>query len=52
MYASLLVATILLLFINGGLTIDCPNSPSKWCETKEIARACDVCQNKVYVIYK
>ncbi|CAF4913333.1 unnamed protein product, partial [Rotaria sp. Silwood2] len=39
---SLFVSIILFLFVNNGLTIDCPNSPSKWCETNEIAQACDV----------
>ena len=39
MYFSLI---ILVLFVSGSLTIDCPHSPSKWCETKEIAQACGV----------
>jgi hypothetical protein len=39
MYFSL---TILILFITGGLTSDCPSSSSKWCDTKEIAHACGV----------
>ncbi|CAF2982296.1 unnamed protein product [Rotaria sp. Silwood2] len=47
---SLLVSIIFFLFVNNGLTIDCPNSPSKWCETKEIAQACDVFEQcEVYV---
>jgi hypothetical protein len=43
MYSSLI---ILVLLVNGGLTIDCPSSPSKWCESKEIAQACDVCKRR------
>jgi hypothetical protein len=42
MYLSLIVSTIFVLFITGGLTIDCPNTPSKWCDTKEIAQTCGV----------
>jgi interferon gamma-inducible protein 30 len=50
MYLSLIVSTIFVLFINGGLTIDCPNSPSKWCQTKEIAQACGVCESRFYFL--
>ncbi len=46
MYVSLIVSTILIFLINDGLTIDCPNSPSKWCETKDIAQACGVCKQR------
>ncbi|UJR08894.1 hypothetical protein I4U23_013148 [Adineta vaga] len=50
MYLSLIVSTVILVFITGGLTIDCPSSPSKWCESKEIAQACDVTEQcKAYV---
>jgi len=44
MYASFVLSTILIFYIHGGLTIDCPKSPAKWCQTKEIAKACGVCE--------
>ncbi len=44
MYASLILSTIVIFCINGGLTIDCPKTSGRWCETKEIAQACGVCQ--------
>ena len=44
MRTSVILVTVLLCWINGGLTIDCPDTPAKWCETKEIAQACDVCR--------
>ena len=41
---------ILCLTIVGSLTIDCPNTPSKWCETEDIARACGVVEQcRTYV---
>ncbi|CAF3567407.1 unnamed protein product [Rotaria sp. Silwood1] len=49
---SLIISTILFLLVNNGLTIDCPSSPSKWCETKEIAQACDVIEQCEAYIWK
>jgi len=50
MYTSFILSTILIFCISGGLTFDCPNSPAKWCETKEIAEACGVTEQcKSYV---
>jgi hypothetical protein len=43
MYASFVLTAILIVCINGGLAIDCPRSSAQWCETKEIAQACGVC---------
>ncbi|UJR37345.1 hypothetical protein I4U23_030053 [Adineta vaga] len=42
MYTSLILSTILLSCIHGGLTIDCPKSSTKWCDNKDIAQACGV----------
>jgi hypothetical protein len=39
---SLILSTILIFCINGGLTIDCPKSSAKWCDNKDIATACGV----------
>ncbi len=51
MYASIVISTILVFLITGGLTIDCPSSPSKWCETKQIAQACGVSpRNSPYLL--
>ncbi|CAF1202692.1 unnamed protein product [Adineta steineri] len=41
MYVLLIFSSILILCANGGLTVKCPETPSKWCETKEIAQACN-----------
>jgi len=50
MYTSFILSAILIFCISGGLTIDCPKSSAKWCETKEIAQACDVTEQcKSYV---
>jgi len=50
MYTSFILSAILIFCINGGLTIDCPKSSAKWCETKEIAQACGVTEQcKSYV---
>jgi hypothetical protein len=42
MYTSIILSVVVLFCINSGLAIDCPDSPAKWCETKEIAQACGV----------
>jgi hypothetical protein len=44
MHTSFILSTLLILCVSGGLTIDCPKSSAKWCETKEIAQACGVCE--------
>lgn len=46
MSISFIISTLLVLFIHGGLTIECPNSPSKWCDNRETAHACGVCKQK------
>ena len=42
MYLPFIVAIILSFCIHDVLNINCPESPGKWCETKEIAEACGV----------
>jgi len=42
MYASIILSTILIFCISGGLGIYCPKSSAEWCKTKEIAQACGV----------
>jgi hypothetical protein len=42
MYVSVILSTIFIFCIHGGLTIDCPKSSSKWCDNKDIAQACGV----------
>jgi interferon gamma-inducible protein 30 len=52
MYVSIVISTILVFLITGALTIDCPNSSSKWCETKEIAQACGVTEQCTAYVWK
>ncbi|CAF4193246.1 unnamed protein product [Rotaria sp. Silwood2] len=53
MYSSLIFSTIFIFCINGVLTINCPKLSAKWCQSKEIAKACGVteqCQKFVWKI--
>ncbi|CAF1031974.1 unnamed protein product [Adineta steineri] len=52
MYVLLIFSSILILCANGGLTVKCPETPSKWCETKEIAQACNVIEQCQLYIWK
>ena len=42
MHGSVLLSIVFIASIAGAFAISCPNSPAKWCETKEIAQACGV----------
>ena len=42
MHDLFVILTVIFVFIDHGLTTDCPNSSSEWCETEEIAQACGV----------
>lgn len=48
MYGSVALSIVFIVSIAGAFAISCPNSPAKWCETKEIAQACGVSARDVH----